>query len=255
MRMSMIGSLLNRPLVLLMCLALIVAGCASEDPKPRLKPRSFKSLAIVSPQEFVNYITPETQGNKAVEGAEVGASSAGFGAMAVGALACGPFLYGLCIAGLGLAGMAVGGVGGLAYGFTGISADDVEILDRKLHKLSTSGDIQNILVENLREKLAPEMLAPVEEAEVQALVNISKIEMRHSDKDLYLKVTARFEYARDESTEPQGGYRKIEGRSSRHRLDYWLEADEPMMQAALAECREKIASTMSQLLHEHWEGP
>jgi len=249
-----VGSLLNRPLVIFVCLAIIMVGCAAEAPKPRLQPRSFTSLAIVSPHEFVDYITPETKGDKAVEGAGAGAGSAGLGAMAVGALACGPFLYGLCVAGLGLAGMAVGGVGGLAYGLTGISADDVEILDRKLHELGASGNIQTNLADTLRRKLPPEMLAPVEEAEVQALVSISKIEMRHSDDDLYLKVTARFEYARDSSREPQGGYREIEGRSSRHPLSYWVEADEVMMQAALIECREKITSTMSRLLHEHWEG-
>ena len=147
------------------------------------------------------------------------------------------------------------GVGGLAYGVTGISADDVEILDRKLHKLSASENLHTTLAQNLRGKLPSEMLAPVEEAEVQALVNISKIEMRHSDDDLYLKVTARFEYARDESPEPQGGYREIEGRSSRRPLGYWTGANEALMQAALVECREKITSKMSRLLNEHWDGP
>jgi len=254
MRMFMTGSLFKQKLILLVCLVIIITGCATEDPKPRLQPRSFTTLAIVSPHEFVDYITPETKGDKAIEGAGTGVSSGGLGAMAAGALACGPFLYGLCIAGLGLAGMAVGGVGGLAYGITGISSDDVEILDRKLHQLSASGNLQTILAENLRGKLPPEMLAPVVEAEVQALVSISKIEMRHSDDDLYLKVTARFEYARDESLEPQGGYREIEGRSSRHPLSYWTGADKAMMQAALVECRDKITSKMSRLLNEHWEG-
>lgn len=251
----MTRSLFNRPLILFVCLVIIITGCATEVPKPRLQPRSFTTLAIVSPHEFVDYITPETKGDKAIEGAGAGVGSGGLGAMAVGALACGPFLYGLCVAGLGLAGMAVGGVGGLAYGITGISADDVEILDRKLHLLSASGNLQTILAERLRENLPPEMLASVEQAEVQALVNISKIEMRHSDDDLYLKVTARFEYARDDSLEPQGGYREFEGRSSRHPLSYWTSADEAMMQAALVECREKITSTISRLLNEHWQGP
>lgn len=246
---------LNRLVAVIVCSAFIVVGCASESVQPRLQPQRFSSLAVVSPHEFVDYITPETKGEKAVEGAGKGAGSVGLGAMAVGALACGPFLYGLCIAGLGLAGMAVGGVGGLAYGSTGISADDVEIIDHKLRELGDSENLHTALAENLRKKLPAEMLVPVEEAEVQALVSISKIEMRHSDDDLYLKVTARFEYARDSSGEPAGGYREIEGHSSRHPLDYWLDADDMMMQAALVECLEKITSTMSQLLHEHWSGP
>lgn len=254
MRMSMPGSLWNRQLVLLVCLMIITNGCTTDVPKPRLQARTFTTLAIVSPGEFVDYITPETKGDKAMEGAEAGFSSGGLGAMAAGALACGPFLYGLCVVGLGLAGMAVGGVGGLAYGITGISADDVEILDRKLHELSAIENLQTNLAENLRGKLPPKMLAPLDAAEVQALVTVSKIEMRHSDDDLYLKVTARFEYARDASYDPQGGYREIEGRSSRHALSYWKRADEAMMQAAWVECREKITSKMSQLLNEHWRG-
>lgn len=252
--MDQCGVIRSRLLAMFVSLAISVTGCVNEPSKPELKPSSFETVAIVSPYEFIDYITPETKGKKAVEGAGRGAGSVGLGAIAAGALACGPFLYGLCVAGAGLAGMVVGGTGGLIYGVTGISGEDVKTLDRKLHELGAASDLQTMLTDSLRGKLPEDMLAPVEDAEVQALVSISKIEMRHRDDGLYLKVTARFEYARKVSQEPQGGHREIEGGSSRHPLDYWLTADEAAMQAAMTECREKIATEMALLLNAHWVG-
>ena len=111
-----------------------------------------------------------------------------------------------------------------------------------------------MLTESLRGRLLEDMLAPVEEAEVQALVNIRKIEMRHRDDELYLKVTVRFQYASKASQEPQDGYREIESGSTRRPLEYWLVADEVMIQNAMAECRGKIATEMARLPGELWAG-
>ena len=244
----------SRLLAVLVSLAMVIAGCASETPRPHVQPRTFASVAIVSPYEFVDYISPETKGEKAAQGAGTGAGSLGVGGMVAGALVCGPFLYGLCLAGLGLAGLVVGGTGGLIYGVTGISGKDVETLDRKMHELGAGEDLQTMLADSLRAKLPEQMLAPLEEAEVQALVSVSKIEMRHSDDELYLKVTARFEYTRRSSQEPQGGHREFEGRSVRYPLDHWLSDDQSAMQAAWGECREKIVLEMARLLNEHWVG-
>ena len=71
-------------LILLIAVALLVSGCATETPKPRLQPRYFETIAIVSPNEFTEWVKPETQMEKALEGASVGAGSTGLGAMAVG---------------------------------------------------------------------------------------------------------------------------------------------------------------------------
>jgi len=244
----------QRSIAAISCLALIMAGCATKSPVPPYEPRTFRSVAIVSPAEFITYVTPETRSQKAAEGAGTGAGVTGAGAMAAGALLCGPFFFGLCVAGLGLAGMAVGGVGGLAYAVTGISGDDVETLDSKLRETGESGDLQTQLTESVRSKLSEKMLATVAEAEVQAILSIHSMELRHSEEDFYLKLTARFEYARGGGDESDGGYREIAARSTRHDLDYWLSADPAEMQNAVDECLEKLSTEISRRLNQRWSG-
>lgn len=148
-----------RVLVVCLCVVALLPACVSEPEKPRLQPRRFATIAIVSPVEFTKYISPESKTDKAMQGASAGSGTAGLRAMAVGALACGPFLYALCVSGAGLAAMAVGGLGGLMYGVTGISEEDLHVLDRKLHALEATGGQQNQLTDMLRERLPKQMLA------------------------------------------------------------------------------------------------
>ncbi len=255
--MDSLRFLRDRLVVIVIGLALVVTGCATGARKPRLQPRSFNTIAIVSPAEFIRYIGPETASDKAIQGMSVGSGTVGLGAMAVGALACGPFLYGLCISGLALTGMAVGGVGGLVYGVTGISSDDAVVLDNKMRELDAGHDLQTELVQELRQQLPEAMLAPVEEAGVQAIVSITSLEFRRSDEDVYLKVTARFAYASDRDTDEEnedGGYREIQGRSERHPLEIWLDADIAQIESAMSQCREMITGDMAGLLLEYWQG-
>ena len=235
--------------------ALTVVSCAPvQQNQDDLPNRTFSTLAIVSPREIVEVVTPETGTERMLEGASAGSTGVGLGGAVVGAAACGPFLYGLCVFGLGMAGMMAGGIGGAFYGVTGMSTEDAALLELRMGKLMLARDLQSELIDTLRVQLPAAMLAKPDVADVQLIISFERFEFSKSGDAVRLEAKVRLQYATDGSERRlEEGFRAFKVRSGEARLDDLRSPDSPALASAIDDCIAGAAKEIEVLLHEHWQ--
>ncbi len=258
------------PLVGVVATCVLVAGCAG-GPRATEKapvPRTFDSIAIVSPAEFLDYVQlppgGESRRTSRYTATESGAAAGIMAGSAVGALACGPFLYGLCWSGLALAGSLAGGIGGYVVDVSREHTDDggeltrAEVahkLEARLKRLDAHHDLQTDFVDALRASLPAAMLGPVEHAQVQALVSISQLGFAAEEEGLYLALKVRLQYATelDQAENPEG-VREFSGRSAAYPQQFWIDATAEQVRAAELEGRDQLVDEVAGFLRGYWSG-
>jgi hypothetical protein len=239
-------------LLVVVSMTVVTASCASKPPEKPLEVY-FTSIALVSPKEVVDQVHLETRGDRAQEGAGKGAAAGTLGGAAAGALFCGPFLYGLCITALMSAGLLAGGVGGALYGFTGFPNDVAKELQRDVEALSQEHDLPSLLVANVREQVAPEMLADAETAEVQAVLTITNMDFTKKSGRVRLVSSVRASFQSTESRRvPEYGFRDFAGRSEKFELDDLLDSDSGKLEEALRQSLMAASDQIVEVLSLRW---
>ena len=245
--------LIVRALAIATITSLLACSTAPPERAPSAEFR-YRSIALVSPQDVLDATRPKTTSQKAQEGAGKGAIGGTLGGAALGAVACGPFLYGLCVSVLAGTGFLAGGATGMLYGFTGFSREVAKTLEQRVELLSSDHDLQSLLVDHIRQQVAPEMLAAPEVADVQAVLIIENIEFIKKGDKAFLLATVKASYQSTESRRvPEHGTRVFTGQSDKVEIGKLLDKDSDALRQAMRQSLLAVADQVVAAMNYRWE--
>lgn len=241
------------------CVATLISACASSGQEDDTQVRyRFSSIAIVSRAELVAVESVDTGSLSKTEMTVAGGATGALGGAMAGAAVCaptGPYAA-ICIAAAVVPGAIAGLVGGAltanALWFSGVSQEEELYLKEEASHLSAKRDIHGELAQTLKEKLPPDLTAPVPEADVQAIPIIKEIMFVAADDEmLQLKVSAMLVFSEvGEVDSVRKGHFMFSAKSSHKPLDDWLTLDGSAMANAMDKCLSDISDDMARLIVE-----
>lgn len=232
-----------------------LVSCSSAPTEKAPPPEfHFTSIALVSPQEFVDASRPKTRGQMAQEGATAGLLGGTLGGAAAGAIACGPFLYGVCVAALAGAGMIAGSATGALYGFSGFPRKVAVQLEQRVESLSSEYDLQSLLVNNIRERVPADMLVEPAIADVQAVLVIENVELVKGGDNCHVVSTVKATYEGAKSRRvPEHGTSLFKGTSGKFDLELLLDKESDSLKQAIEQSLVEVADQVVAALNHRWE--
>jgi hypothetical protein len=167
------------------------------------------------------------------------------------ALYCGPFYF-VCLGIVAAASAtAAGRIGGVNYGFSGVSEKDAHELDESLSRLDGELELHQELLARLQNQLPTTVLAPPESADVQVVVHLDRIDfVQRSGSNIRLEATGLMILGWSSGdASVSSAPLEFSTRTDDRDIDAWLANDGVQLGESIDDCIAKLADAMTTKLN------
>jgi hypothetical protein len=228
-------------------IALLLCSCAAEPPVAEKVP-VFERIAIVTLEDIPELSLSDSE-SEVIERSVYGGAAAGtVGGAAIGAAACGPVLYGPCVAIMSWLGLVAGSTGGAAiglYNYSGLSETDAAYVADVLARIDAEIDFHIGLSDQLTRQIPPQLISPLEDAEVQAVIGVSGVNFLEIKNELVrTELYGTLILTWIEGAEEQAYTRLYKAEAPLKDIDELIADDGILLEVLIEQCLNEIAAEM-----------
>jgi|GEM_PF-5211892 len=233
-------------------LSLFLSSCAQTSRTITTgTPPQFENLALIASERLPGIERADSHIERAVEGIRPGATVGTMGGVVVGSAACGPWLFPICVLQFGLLGLLAGGVaGGALYSTTGLSEVDALYVNEALSRIDQERDFQQELIAHLELQLPPEIQSTPEQADVQVLAGLARINfIQRSRDEIQIEIFGLLAFSWEIENKHFATHTiGFKAGSKKEDIDTWLANDSKMFEVAIEEGIAELSSKMTSAL-------